>query len=49
MTAEEMQARMAEMQAAIDAFCDKQEWAVEAWKRQPVIAELYRLCSKVPE
>jgi hypothetical protein len=35
--------RITIMQAAIDEFCDRSEWAHEMWKKQPWIANLFEL------
>jgi hypothetical protein len=31
------------LQAAVDEFCKKHEWAADTWKRQSYIAELFNL------
>jgi len=42
----ELESRIAELEKAINTFCDKSDWAADAWKAQPHIAALFSLCTK---
>ena len=35
--------RLVTIQNAVNAFCDKQDWAVDGWKRQDHISQLFAL------